>query len=120
MKVPKTIVVGCITYKIVFVGPKRMRKESGVDEAFGCVDVDKCVVYLANELKRNHSLLRDTLVHEAVGHALWTSSGIGYWMQSQTKFKRKKFFEFQEIFVRWHTPIVLQTIRGLGLLKGKS
>ncbi len=118
MKVPRTVDICGITHRVVFVGPVRMRKEAGVDGAYGCVDADKCIIYLAKELKANPTLLRDTLSHEAVGHALLTHSGIGFWLQNQTKMKRKAFFEFQEVFVRWHTPLVLITLRALGQLKG--
>lgn len=116
MKSPKGVDVCGIWHRIVFVDVARMRKVSGVDGAYGCVDADKCVIYLAEELKKNPALLRDTIVHEAVGHALLTHSGIGFWLQGQTKLKRKAFFEFQEVFVRWHTPLVITTLRSLGLL----
>ena len=117
MNVPSTVDICGIAHRIIFVGPTRMRKESGVDSAYGCVDPDKCIVYLAKELKKNPSLLRDTLIHEVIGHALLTHSGLGFWIQSTTKFKRKQFFVWQETFVRWHTPLVIITLRALGLLK---
>lgn len=115
MKIPKTVDVCGIEHAIVFVGPKRMHKEAGTD-AVGCVDKDRCVVYLLESLKENPSLLMDVLVHEVVGHAMLESSGMAYWLQASVKLKGKKWFKWQETFVRFHTPLVITTLRSLGLL----
>ncbi len=116
MKIPKTISVCGIEHRIVFASPKRMKKEGGV-VCYGCVDRDKSVIYLDRELKKNPGLLLDTLIHEVVGHALWNASGIEYWLQRMTKRDGNRFYEFQEIFIRWHTPALITTLRALGFLK---
>ncbi len=120
MKVPKTIRVGSLEYRIVFVGDKKMRKVSGVTECEGYVDEDGGVIYLNKRLKRNPTRLVDTLVHEAVGHIVFDACGIGYWMKSQVKTRsNQKWVEFQEALVRIYTPAIISTLRSLGFLKDK-
>lgn len=116
MKIPKKVDVCGITYRVVFIGPKRMQKESGYKRGYGCVDQDKAIIYLAKSSRNNPTLLRDSLVHEIVGHALWHASGLGYWLETRIK-PKTNFFKFQETFVRWHTPAVITTLRAMGLLK---
>ncbi len=113
---PRKVDICGLSHRIVFVGKKRMKKEASVGGCFGCVDANKCVIYLARKLLENPTLLRDTLIHEVVGHCLWNASGIGHWMQTQIR-NKKKAYEFQEVFVRWHTPHVITTLRSLGFLK---
>lgn len=115
MKVPKTIDVCGIEHRVVFVSAKRMLKEAGT-EAFGCVDKERCIIYLLSSLKAHPSLLRDVLIHEAVGHALLENSGLAYWLQVSVNLKGKKWFRWQETFVRFHTPMVIATLRSMGLL----
>ncbi len=112
--VPRTVDVCGIEHRIVFVKGKKLKKEAGV-ACIGCVDANKCIVYLSEKLLKNPSLLRDTLIHEVVGHCLWNASGIGHWMETQIR-NKKKFFDFQEVFVRWHTPLVITTLKSLGFL----
>ncbi len=120
MKIPKTIPICGIDHELLFVGPKRMGFVTGDKESLGGVDGDTQRIYLAKRLKKNPTLLRDTLVHEAAGHALWLASGLAWWLKGQTKHRRdtKAFYDFQEIFIRWHTPVsiatLLSTLRALG------
>ncbi len=126
MKIPKTIPICGIEHELVFVGPKRMEFVSGDSESLGCVDVDHPRIFLAKRLKKTPTLLRDTIVHEAMGHALWLASGLAWWLKGQTKHKRdtKAFYDFQEVLIRWHTPVSITTLisvlkalreKGLGL-----
>ncbi len=119
MKVPRSVSICGIEHEIIFIGPRKMRFVSGVAESFGCVDPDNPIIYLAESLRKKPTLLRDTLVHEVCGHALWAASGLGWWLRGQMKHKArsKAFYEFQEVFVRIHTPAVITTLRSLGLLK---
>ncbi len=113
---PRKVSICGIEHDIIFIGKKRMKREMRVGGCFGGVDANKCRVYLAERLLKNPTLLRDTLIHEVLGHCLWNASGIGHWMQTQIR-NKKKFYEFQEVFVRWHTPLVITTLREMGFLK---
>ncbi len=112
---PRRVEVCGIEYPIHYVTAKRMKKEAGV-VCWGCVDAKKYRIYLDKELLDNPTLLHDTLVHEAAGHCVWDASGIGHWMQTQIR-NKKRFYEFQEVFVRWNTPHVIATIKSIRVLK---
>ncbi len=115
---PTKVEICSIEYPIRYVSAKRMKKEAGVS-CWGCVDAKKYIIYLDRELLKNPTLLRDTLIHEAAGHCVWDASGIGHWMQTQIR-NRRRFFEFQEVFVRWSTPHIIATIKSLGFLKDRK
>ncbi len=117
MKLPKTVDICGLAYTIVFVGPKRMRRESGATECEGCVDDDRGVIYLSKALKKNPTRLVDTIIHEAVGHVVFDASGLGYWLKNQVRHRSNgKWILFQETFIRLYTPAIITTLRSLGLL----
>ena len=116
MKVPKAIHVCGLRYAIVFVGPTRMAKESGVAECYGCVDFEKGIIYLDKALRKSPSRLRDTLFHE-VGHALMESSGFGWWLKREVGLHGRKWQRFQETLIRLATPIMITTFRSIKGIK---
>lgn len=118
MRIPKTIPICGIDHRLAFLSKKQMKRLTGNPEMHAFVDPDAAMIYLAKALRKNPSLLRDTVVHEAAGHAVWAASGLGWWLRGQMKHKArsKAFYEFQEVFIRWHTPLIITTLRSLGIL----
>ncbi len=117
-EVPQLVDVCGVTYAIVFVGKKRMEKESSGDN-LGCVDSDNAIIYLAKSLRDKPTLLRDTLLHEIIGHALMNTSGVSWWLRTETKKSSSKYYKFEEVFVRLYVPGIITTLRSLGILKEK-
>lgn len=120
MKIPPKFTVMGIEYCVVFVGKSRMSKESGYAEAYGCVDQNRGIVYLAKALKKNPTMLRDTLLHEVLGHVVLETSGLGYWLREKMRLgkdkKYEKWIEAQETFVRWYTPALITTLKSLKVI----
>ncbi len=115
-KIPELVDVCGVTYAIVFVGKRRMEKESA-GGSLGCVDSDNAIIYLAKSLRDKPTLLRDTLIHEIVGHALLNTSGVSWWLRTETKKGSKSYYKFEEVLVRLYVPGIITTLRSLGLLK---
>lgn len=117
MKIPKSIVIGGLRYRIVFVDSEGMKEEVDDPETEGVTDIEGGRIVLHKRLLKNPTRLRDTLVHEVIGHALWDACGIGHWLKERTKLRGKKWYRFQEIFIRWHTPALVATLKELGLIQ---
>lgn len=116
MRTPRTIDVCGLSYRVVFVSPKRMGQLPPKDSAVeGYTVIGAGVIYLATSLKKNPSRLRDTLMHEILGHALWDACGLEHFVHHAKK-RGRAYWSFQEAFIRIHTPALITTLRSLGAL----
>lgn len=82
-------------------------------------DLDACRIYLRHSLRKVPTRLADAVVHE-LSHAIWDASGLGYWfretIRAHFKLTAKEADRFEELFIRLHTPALITTLRGAGLL----
>lgn len=117
MKFRKKFEIGGLRYRTRFVSKREMKKVAGDPECEGLTDFDNGIIYLAKALRKNKTRLRDTLFHEALGHALLDSSGIGHWLKKRFRLKEGRWHRFQEYFIRFHTPALISALKSLGVLK---